>query len=61
MEIKDIKSLELDRTKAFQHCIRFKDYAGMTMEVLMVNDSEEWAQFEKVYRAWVNHPDYNGE
>ncbi len=61
LKISDIRSVELDREKPFHHCIRLKDASGYSLEVIPVNESEEWAQFETVYKAWCQHPHFNGK
>jgi len=60
MKIAEVKSLELDRTVAFNHCIRFKDVNGKTLELIKVKESVEWEQFKIIYTAWCKHPDFNG-
>ncbi len=59
MEIKDIKSVELDRSVPFKHVIRLKDATGHSLEVIPVNEADGYAQFTVVYKAWVNHKDFH--
>ena len=61
MEISDIKSIELDRSVMFRHCIRIKDTTEHTIELIPVKENVGWEQFKEVVFAWTTHPDYNGK
>ena len=61
MEINQIKSIELDRSKPFKHCIRVKDATGHTIEIIPVKESTGWEQFNEVWKALCAHPDFHPE
>lgn len=61
MEVSQIKSVELDRTVPFKHCVLIKDATGYIMEMIMVEEAKEWEQFMVIYQAWASHPDFQGE
>lgn len=60
-QISQIKSIELCRTRPFKHVINIKSDNDYVLEAIPVNESEEWAQYQKVIEAWFQHPEYNGE
>jgi len=61
MRISDIKSIELNRERAFEHEIIFRDANGYPIDRFYVKENVEWEQFELVTKAWFNHPEYSGE
>ena len=61
LEISDIRSIELDRSTPFHHCIRMKDASGHSLEIIKVNEVDGWAQFVHVYKAWSSHKDFKGK
>jgi hypothetical protein len=61
MNIKDIKSIELDRSKPFNHVVRIKDITGHSIQVIPVKESNEWEQFQTIFKAWAEHPDFSPE
>ncbi len=60
-QISKIVSVELDRSRNFRHCIRFKDATGHTMEIIKVKESTGYEQFETVWKALCAHPDFHPE
>lgn len=60
MNIANIRSIELDRTKPFKHEILIKDDTGFIMERIPVTEVAGWEKLNEVYQAWCNHPDYKG-
>ncbi len=58
MNVGQIKSIELDRTKPFNHEILFKDNVGSVIDRMKVDESKGWEQFKLVYGAWVSHEDF---
>ena len=61
MNISDIHSIELDMTKAFNHCIRIKDKSGNSIQVIPVREDVANEQLAVIYKAWASHPDFNPE
>ena len=61
MEIRQIASIELDRSKPFKHEILFRDSTGYILDRQLVDESKAWEQFKVVYEAWCNHPEFNGQ
>lgn len=61
MNISQIKSIELDRSKAFNHKVLIKDSTGYIMQEIKVEESKGWEQFSLIYKAWAEHPEFNGE
>jgi hypothetical protein len=61
MKISDIHSVELDRTKPFNHVIRIKDKHGHSLQVVPVKENVENEQLKLITNAWLNHPDANPE
>ncbi len=59
MNINQIHSIELDRSRNFKHVIRLKDANEHSLEVIPVKESTAWEQFVHVYKAWVNHKDFH--
>ncbi len=59
MEIKNVKSIELDRSIPFRHVVKLKDSTGHTLETIPVNESTGWEQFSLIYKSWCNHPDFH--
>ena len=59
LQISQIKSVELDRSKPFHHVIRLKDANGHSLEVIPVNESTGYEQFKAVYIAWASHESFN--
>jgi len=59
MNIADVKSIELDRSVPFKHCIRLKDATGYTLETIPISETAGWEKFVEITKAWENHPDYN--
>ena len=59
MRISQIASIELDREKPFNHCVRIKDSSGNSLQVVPVKESAGWEQFSIIYKAWVSHPEFN--
>lgn len=60
MNIRQIKSIELDRSKPFNHKVLIKDETGYVMQEIKVEESKGWEQFALIYKAWCEHPDFNG-
>lgn len=60
MTISQIKSIELDRSKPFEHRVIFRSKTGHILEVIAVKETTAWEEFEIIYKAWCNHPDFNG-
>jgi len=61
MNISDIHSIELDRSKPFNHMILFKDSNDKIIDKIKVKESAGFEQFKVVYEAWCNHPDFSPE
>jgi len=61
VQISQIHSVELDRSRPFEHCVRIKDSHGHSIQVIPVKESNEWEQFKLVYEAWASHPEANFE
>ena len=59
MKISQIDSIELDRSKPFNHCVRIKDAMGNSIQVVPVKESAGWEQFSVIYKAWAEHPEFN--
>jgi len=59
MRISDVKSIELDRSVPFKHCIRLKNGIGETLELIPISETGGWEKFIEVTKAWENHPDFN--
>ena len=59
MRISQIDSIELDRSKPFNHCVRIKDAMGNSIQVVPVKESAGWEQFSVIYKAWVSHEEFN--
>ncbi len=60
MEIRDIHSIELDRSSPFRHCIRVKDKAENTLQEIPVSEVAGYEKLMVVVNAWQNHKDYKG-
>ena len=61
MEIHQIASIELDRSRAFNHEILFRDSTGYILDRTSVKESTGWEEFKVVYEAWVQHEEFNGK
>ena len=61
MQISQIKSVELDRSVPFNHCVRIKNSLGDSIQVIPVKESNEWEQFQTIFKAWAEHPDFYPE
>ena len=61
MEISDIASIELDRTRPFKHKILIKDSTGYVLQEISVTETAGWEKLATVYKAWVEHPDFAGK
>lgn len=59
-QINQIKSIELERSKAFNHFINIKDGSGFILEAIPVKEHNEMEQFNEVIKAWFQHPEYKG-
>ncbi len=61
MEIRDIHSIELDRSKPFNHVIRIKDRNEDTLQEIPVSEVAGYEKLMVVVKAWSEHWDYKGE
>ncbi len=52
MNIIDIHSIELDRTKPFNQVIKIKDKAGYVMETIPVKQTNANEVFATINKAW---------
>lgn len=53
MEINQISSIELDRTKPFAHVIKMKDEHGYVLEEVKVLESNGNEVLAKITEAWL--------
>lgn len=60
MRIVDVASIELDRSKPFNHRVIFRDETGHALEIVKVKETTAWEEFQIIYKAWCEHPDFNG-
>jgi hypothetical protein len=60
MKISQIRSIELDRSRAFKHRIIFYDDIGYELDSISVTEVAGWEKFNEVYKAWCKHPDFKG-
>ena len=48
-------------TTPFLHRILIKNKLGDIIQSIPVKENAAWEQFEVVYRAWADHPDFSPE